>query len=665
MTTTASTTNTVESDDETLVNSLLKCLFIGDEQQINMRESISPSSSSDANTITANKNSISSSTWPNDPKYKMVGPLYDVALATQKYGNAMNLIDVLRTHDQLKLMPVEKYKEFYDSCMRNFEIPMARQVFDLFLSKSENAEKLEQDLKLAQHMVAGEFLLAEACLKERACDDPLPFSLESIFNELIRNYLERKNVVMIDKLLVRMTRDFGIRPSKQTIHSIVMCYRNVDCILEARSLFDIIHEHEIELESLTYDYLLNMFVNYGMRYPAKVLFEDMLKMKITPSIYAFSNIMHLSATNVNNLIKYQNLMEELGVQPNAHTYTILIGNLGKAGYIEKAAYYFREMTEKKKIEPNRVTYTELMKVSTKNTKNMRHEDLSSDFFEMIKKSGRAPDVVAYTSLIQVKAETVGLSEALTIYQDMLRDDVKPNVQTFTVLLDACIQAGEFETCYKIYEVMQSTGIQPDLHIYCTLLNAFCQDKKIDRAVSLFQDILERGIVPDQSCYNCLMHAFNRNGMPESVFDFYNMMRKNIKPDEVTMRILWDTCYFHKRFDEARDFFREEMEKLTQPPYDYALMRYIQLLSEDKKIIDALTILILAKEMKVRLKQHVVYKILLNFKIHGSPEIYNEVRDILEDQTYLRKKIPTRERFDMYIKKLKWKYQLSKTLVPNK
>ncbi|CAG8600302.1 10193_t:CDS:2, partial [Ambispora gerdemannii] len=633
ITTTTSATDIVETEDDILINSLLKCSFIGDKQQLNMHELIPPS---DTNT----------NTIPN-------------------YGNAMNLIDILRAHDQLKLMPVEKYKEFYASCMKNFEISMARQVFDLFLSSSENSEKLKQDLKFAQHMVAGEFLLAKACLEERTYDDPLPFSLESIFNELIRNYLERNNVVMIDKLLVRMTRDFGILPKKETIHSVVLCCKSMDGLLEARSLimslFHIIHEHEIKLESLTYDYLLNLFATYELRFPARTLFDDMLKMNITPSIHAFSNIMHLFAKSVNTLVNYHELMEQLKVKPNVHTYTILIGSLGRAGFVQEAANYFHEMTEKKKIEPNRITYTELVKICTENAQS---EDVSSGFFEAIKKSGRQPDVVAYTALIQAKAEAMRFSEALMVYQDMLRDNVKPNQQTFTVLLDVCIQAGEFETCHRIYDVMKSTGLQPDLHVYCTLLNAFCQEKKIDQAVFLFQDMLEQGIKPDQSCYNCLMHAFNRNGMPESVFAFYNMMIKSIRPDQVSWRILWDTCYFHKRLDEARDFFRD-MEKITTKLYDYAIMRYIQLLAENKQIIEALTILLLAREKEVRFDRHIVYKILLTFKIHGTHEMFNEVRNILQDQPRLSKKVPTREKLDLYIKNLKRKYQFSKTVVAHK
>ncbi|KAL9289283.1 Pentatricopeptide repeat-containing protein mitochondrial [Arabidopsis thaliana] len=122
---------------------------------------------------------------------------------------------------------------------------------------------------------------------------------------------------------------------------------------------------------------------------------------------------------------------------------------------------------------------------------MKGARLSDAFFfrEEMKAMGIAPDVC---ELVQLLISTCGKckngKEAIRVYDEMKRYDVKPNGQTFVCLLNACAVSGQLDLVYAIVRDMTAAGVGLNQFCYAGLITAHLN--KQPRPDNLSTKILE-------------------------------------------------------------------------------------------------------------------------------------------------------------------------------
>ncbi|CAG8520950.1 3763_t:CDS:1 [Funneliformis caledonium] len=375
-------------------------------------------------------------------------------------------------------------------------------------------------------------------------------------NYLISKLVKSNEIITAEELFGKVGRDYE---DVKIYNSMMNGYVKEKNITKALDLLELMQRNGIKPSLITYNILLNLFGNLKAQAQAEQVFEYMMESGIEPDITSYCGIM-LSCANNKNIEKcfyYFKQLTERGIEPNIYIYSILMSACVKAGYTREAIRWFERMVHVSKIEPNVVTLTTLICAWIKNKPLILNNDTIDLIFEDIKRYG-VPDLIAYTALINAKTKQLKLDEAIFVYQQMLKDDIKPNVYTYTILVDACAKLGDLHTSLKLFEDMKKSDIPPNQFTYCAIMVAFVNNGQLSNAFKTFEEMKQHGLQPDIACINCLMDACNRSGLMSLLFQLYSDLTEkyNLKPDNRTISIYIDACAYNDQFHIGKNFYMD-------------------------------------------------------------------------------------------------------------
>ncbi|KAG0168183.1 hypothetical protein DFQ28_005796 [Apophysomyces sp. BC1034] len=168
------------------------------------------------------------------------------------------------------------------------------------------------------------------------------------------------------------------------------------------------------------------------------------------------------------------------------------------------------------------------------------------YYEEIKQMGRYPDGNGYASLLlgSAKCATDEATDALTIYDEAKRHDVKPttffynvvisklakarklepalclfeemrhfkitpNSITYGAIISACVRAGSESNCRRLFgEMLSSASYQPRVGPFNNMIQFYVrQQPDRERALEYFAELRRRQIKPSPHTYKLLMEAY--------------------------------------------------------------------------------------------------------------------------------------------------------------
>ncbi|KAL2923262.1 hypothetical protein RDABS01_014753 [Bienertia sinuspersici] len=118
------------------------------------------------------------------------------------------------------------------------------------------------------------------------------------------------------------------------------------------------------------------------------------------------------------------------------------------------------------------------------------------------------DVVCWTSIIVGMAQHGQAKEALWLYDEMVRDGVKPNEVTFLGLICACSHVGLVNKGREFFNLMvRDHGMRPSLHHYTCLLDLLSRSGHLDEAEKLLKTMPYN---PDEVAWVTLLSACRKH-----------------------------------------------------------------------------------------------------------------------------------------------------------
>ncbi|KAK2643640.1 hypothetical protein Ddye_018835 [Dipteronia dyeriana] len=93
------------------------------------------------------------------------------------------------------------------------------------------------------------------------------------------------------------------------------------------------------------------------------------------------------------------------------------------------------------------------------------------FRDEMKATGLLSDVVLYNFLISTCGKCKNSDQAVRIFEEMKKNEVKPNGQTYVGLLNACAAAGQLDRVYAIVRDMTAAGAGLNKFCYAGLIIA--------------------------------------------------------------------------------------------------------------------------------------------------------------------------------------------------
>ncbi|XP_020523682.1 pentatricopeptide repeat-containing protein At5g10690 isoform X2 [Amborella trichopoda] len=149
---------------------------------------------------------------------------------------------------------------------------------------------------------------------------------------------------------------------------------------------------------------------------------------------------------------------------------------------------------------------------------------------------RGPSILTYNLLIKGYTNSEKPLDALSVYDEMLREGLKPDRLTYNTLLLACVKSGEMDIAMRLFREMKGFGNtrdpcsvlrivvemkeMPDMFIdrvaYTAMLDALLECDATMGALCIFGEILKKSgeylnLRPKPHVFLALMRAFAQNG----------------------------------------------------------------------------------------------------------------------------------------------------------
>lgn len=149
------------------------------------------------------------------------------------------------------------------------------------------------------------------------------------------------------------------------------------------------------------------------------------------------------------------------------------------------------------------------------------------------------DVVAWSVMIASFEQAGHHEEALSLFRDMMRIDVKPNAVTLTSVLPACVGV---VAASRLGKSIHSYAIKADIECELETATAVVSMYAKSGLVSLALKAFERLPIKDAVAFNALAQGYTQIGDAGKAFDVYNDMKLHgVCADSGTMVGLLQTC----------------------------------------------------------------------------------------------------------------------------
>ncbi|XP_019452105.1 PREDICTED: pentatricopeptide repeat-containing protein At2g39620 [Lupinus angustifolius] len=148
------------------------------------------------------------------------------------------------------------------------------------------------------------------------------------------------------------------------------------------------------------------------------------------------------------------------------------------------------------------------------------------------------DLVAWSAFLSVLVQAGYPREALSIFQEMQNEGLKPDKATLTSLVSACAEIsnpriGKVMHCYAI-----KADIESDISTVTTLVTMYTRCGLFEYATMLFNRMLYKDVV----AWNTLINGFTKYGDPHHALGmFHRLQLSGIQPNRGTMVGLVSAC----------------------------------------------------------------------------------------------------------------------------
>lgn len=267
------------------------------------------------------------------------------------------------------------------------------------------------------------------------------------------------------------------------------------------------------------------------------------------------------------------LLDEMvrdGCMPNVVTYNRVIHSYGRANYLDEAVDVFYKMQEVG-CEPDRVTYCTLIDIHAK----AGFLDFAMDMYRRMQVAGLSPDTFTYSVMINCLGKAGHLDSAKQLFSEMVSLGCVPNLVTYNIMIALLAKTTNYSDALRLYYEMKDIGFQPDKVTYSIIMEVHGHCGNLDKAEEVFAEMHRKNWVPDEPVYGLLVDLWGKAGNVDKAQAWYHaMLEAGLRPNVPTCNSLLSAFLRMKRFAEAYDMLRSMLEFGLQP----SLQTYTLLLS---------------------------------------------------------------------------------------
>ncbi|CAH8379400.1 unnamed protein product [Eruca vesicaria subsp. sativa] len=179
-------------------------------------------------------------------------------------------------------------------------------------------------------------------------------------------------------------------------------------------------------------------------------------------------------------------------------------------------------------------------------------------YEDLLKEDIKPNIFVMNSLMNVNSHDLGYT--LKVYKNMQKLNVTADMTSYNILLKTCCLAGRVDLAQDIYKEakrMESSGLlKLDAFTYCTIIKVFADAKMWKMALKVKEDMQSVGVTPNTHTWSSLISACANAGLVEQANHlFEEMLASGCEPNSQCFNILLHACVEACQYDRAFRLFQ--------------------------------------------------------------------------------------------------------------
>ncbi|CAD5174922.1 unnamed protein product [Musa acuminata subsp. malaccensis] len=243
------------------------------------------------------------------------------------------------------------------------------------------------------------------------------------------------------------------------------------------------------------------------------------------------------------------------------SYNSMITACVRSSRPSEALALFREL-QAKGLEPTDVTMLSVLSSCAL----LGALELGKWIHEYVRKNGFGSFVKVNTALIDMYAKCGSLEDAIGVFGDMGSKDT----QAWSAMIVAYAIHGHGSKAISLFEEMLKEGIKPDGITFLGVLYACSHSGKVEEGLGYFRTMRGRhGVIPGIKHYGCVVDLLARAGRLDEAFEFIDGLP--MQPTPILWRTLLSACGGHGDVDLGKRAFERILELDDTHGGDYVII----------------------------------------------------------------------------------------------
>jgi pentatricopeptide repeat protein len=374
----------------------------------------------------------------------------------------------------------------------------------------------------------------------------------------------------------------GFKPDVFLWNNLLSMYMKCRSIVNAHQVFDEMPTRDV----VSWTTMISGYAQQGYGEQAFYLFGLMQQEGLKPDKYTFSSVLHASGspgTTLEQGKRVHALILEAGLESNIHvatalirmytkygslvdgrhvfdrmlkrdvvSWTMMIVGYAKEGYTDDAFKLFYQMDEDD-LKPDKAAYISILTACVSPALLEQGKQIHCQIIE----DGLQTDFRVANALISMYVRCGSMVDAHQIFDNLPQRDVV----SWTAIIGRYSQQQCSEKVFELFQQMLKEGVKPDKVMFMSVLNACASPAVLKEGKEIHALVIRAGFEADTSCGNALVSMYSRCG---SVEDAQKVFDKLPRRDAISWTAMISACAQHGLGKEAINLFWQMEQEGVKP-----------------------------------------------------------------------------------------------------
>ncbi|CAN1278454.1 Putative pentatricopeptide repeat-containing protein At1g56570 [Linum perenne] len=311
--------------------------------------------------------------------------------------------------------------------------------------------------------------------------------------------------------------------------NLIQSYFQNGSLDDAHDLFDEMPDRDV----VAWTSMVAGYASRNENWRAWRVFCDMVKNEIVPNAFTFSSVLKCASMRDACLV-FRHIREK-----NAVSWTTLITGFTHRGRSHSALRVFKQMLHSEGFTPNCFTFTSVAAACA----NLAVLSCGQQVHGGIIRRGINSNLALANALIDMYAKCGSISEAHKIFSEMSSKDLV----SWTSMMIGYGAHGYGKEAVALFEEMVRSDVRPDQIVFMAVLSSCSHAGLVDQGLRYFNYMMGHyKIRPNQEIYGCVVDLLGRAGRVEEAYQLIQSMP--FKADESVWGALLSACKTHNLLD---------------------------------------------------------------------------------------------------------------------